>query len=60
MKETIQKLNKQLDEAAKKTHSIREAIESLQRVCEHDWVDAGHDSHHYYSECSICGKRSRD
>ena len=33
----------------------RDAISALQAVCEHEFVSAGHDSHHSYEKCKYCG-----
>jgi len=32
------------------------ALESLQGVCDHDWVTDGHDHNFSYERCRTCGK----
>ncbi len=34
---------------------VRNAIAILQRLCDHDFEPAGHDSHHDYQRCKRCG-----
>lgn len=55
MKETISALRQQVEslEAAVKAH--REALYALQKICPHEWVDDGHDSHYNWEKCTICG-----
>lgn len=38
---------------------IDDAIERIQRECEHDMVNCGHDSHYDYYRCRKCGFEDR-
>jgi len=39
--------------------TIDNAIEALRKVCKHDWVSDGHDSHYKYEVCKICGESAK-
>jgi hypothetical protein len=39
--------------------AIDNAINALQKVCKHDWIPDGHDSHHEYEVCKICGETAK-
>lgn len=56
MKATLSKLRERLEEGTTEMTKLRKAIEAMQNVCEHDWVDNGRDSHKDHYVCTICGK----
>lgn len=60
MKLDINELSKKRDKLLKEADKLDRAIKALQDVCEHDWVDDGHDSHHNYGKCKICGRVEQD
>jgi hypothetical protein len=33
---------------------IDKALASLRKLCDHDWIDDGYDSHKKHYKCSIC------
>ena len=33
---------------------IDTALKSLRKLCDHNWIDDGHDSHKDHYKCSIC------
>ena len=39
---------------------ISKYVTEKQKKCSHKWIEVGHDSHHTYYECPICGKEERD
>lgn len=48
---------KKLEEELKK---VRAALTVLQDLCPHgDYADSGHDSHHNYRTCTLCGREER-
>jgi len=59
----IEKLTKEEDELSKEVDKINKMIEMYQGGCEHtdpdptNWEYAGHNSHHSYYQCQMCGKR---
>lgn len=57
MRETIKKLNNELMHLDQQAEKRRKAIRALQDVCEHEWASDGHDSHHSYKTCLVCGLR---
>lgn len=59
MRETIKKLNDELVHHDQEAEKRRKAIRALQDVCEHEWVDDGHDSHNNYKRCTKCGFRTQ-
>jgi predicted nucleic acid-binding Zn-ribbon protein len=54
---------KELEEKRKalqeKIKDIERAIKSLRALCEHEWKNAGSDSHHDYEVCQKCGESRR-
>ena len=54
------KLYQKEKELSEQLAKVRKAIQSLQVICDHKWIDDGHDSHHNYEKCTICSKRQRD
>lgn len=37
----------------------KQKIKEIQDKCSHNWMNYGHDSHHDYYICTICGKEDR-
>jgi hypothetical protein len=55
IKSVIKKFNTEKSELLNRVRHIDEFIESYRKICTHDMVDDGHDSHKDYYVCSICG-----
>jgi len=53
--ESIEKLYMQLEAYHDKAFKVRKAIEAMQELCEHEYIDNGHDSHKDHYCCAICG-----
>lgn len=51
----IKTLRVELEKSEARTVALRKGLEALQLVCAHDWEDSGHDSHHSYQRCKVCG-----
>jgi hypothetical protein len=52
-------LVKAVKAAEEKTAKLRVALKAVQEVCEHQWFDDGHDSHHSYQRCAKCDVTER-
>ena len=59
MQDTIEKLRREAIYHRNEADKREKAIKSLQAVCGHSWQSDGHDSHHDYKKCTICGKREQ-
>ena len=62
MEKVIKDLEKEKEDLRKRISDIDEFIKSFQKVCKHKKDDGtstleydGHDSHHDYYKCTICG-----
>lgn len=53
--EQVKLLNEERDMLIERLRAVNRAIDALRYLCEHDWSDAGHDSHHSYQKCKVCG-----
>ena len=65
MKETILKLEKELEQLNNRRKVIDDAISALQKTCSHTdekgkstYVYDSHDSHKTYYKCTICNKEN--
>jgi hypothetical protein len=56
MNPAIEYLFVEQEAALKRLKHIRAGIESLQFLCLHEWEPNGHDSHHNWEKCKLCGK----
>lgn len=36
--------------------AVKQGLRVLRELCEHDFVENGHDSHHRFMKCKVCGK----
>ena len=54
MKETIKKLQAQLDQIDQRKKDLQRAIDSLQKLCDHKFEPAGH-THKTHEKCTECG-----
>ena len=54
MKIRIEQLNNELSQIDKRKKALQEAIEALQKVCNHKFEPSGH-SHKKHEKCSECG-----
>jgi len=52
--EYIKSLKIKREKLQKQYQACIQKIKKLQKICKHDWVDDGHDSHHFYVKCNIC------
>ena len=52
--EIIKKLVKERAKLTNRIQKIATAIKALQDICEHDYVEDGHDSHKDHYICKIC------
>lgn len=59
IKTIVQRLSAQAAQHQIEAEKCEDAIRALQAVCDHEGtlVDDGHDSHHSYKKCTVCGKR---
>lgn len=55
MKEVIENLEAEKAELKERIGNIEEAIKAIRKICKHENEDYGHDSHHSYVKCKICG-----
>lgn len=55
MKDYINKLLKERVEHQQRIKHIDEAIESIQRLCPHNYEEIGHDHNYKYFKCTECG-----
>jgi len=44
------------EEAQRTATEMRAALELVQRLCEHEYVEQGHDHNYVYYKCNYCGK----
>jgi hypothetical protein len=56
MKNNIKQLLEKQQSAQKTANNYREAIEALQKVCEHSWNYQGHGHNDSLYICNICNK----
>jgi len=58
--EKLKELYTNLFHLNKEVSKIEKAIKALQEICNHKFIDNGHDSHYSYSICIFCGYERRD
>lgn len=56
---SVKELVKESEQLKERQQTLGLLIESYQKICEHFWVDAGHDSHYYYQKCKYCTLRRK-
>lgn len=54
MKNLIEQLNDELSKIDKRKKDLQQAIEALQKICNHKFEPAGH-SHKKHEKCTECG-----
>lgn len=55
-KKLFRDLEQELQELNLKITSLKNTLTGLRSVCDHEWECDGHDSHHDWEKCSICGE----
>ncbi len=67
MKKIIEDLTSERKQLQERIETIDNAINAFRKVCLHKnangvstFVEDGHDSHHNYYRCSICGEIDKD
>jgi len=55
-KESVEPLHEERKKLHEKLAKVNKAIKALQDLCDHDFVEDGHDSHKTHYKCSICSK----
>lgn len=53
-KEMVEPLLKVRKELSVKLNNVDDAIRSLQAICDHDYINDGHDSHKDHYKCKNC------
>lgn len=59
IKAVVDNLNIQYERHMSEIKCIVSAVESLQDVCDHEFVYDWHDSHYSYESCKFCGKERK-
>lgn len=60
IKETCKSILAKIKKLESELEKQSEALAALREICEHDYEYDGHDSHHNYEKCRICGKVESD
>ena len=55
----IKDLMKVRDNLMDKVHKIDAVVDAYRAICDHNFVDAFHDSHYSYVKCTICGETQK-
>lgn len=55
----MKELDKEISTKAKELELLKQTRLGLQKLCSHDWVGDGHDSHHDWQKCRICGETEK-
>lgn len=55
--ETIARLEQERGHHEREMRKREDAIRALRACCAHEWEPDGHDSHHDYRKCRVCGLR---
>ena len=53
------RIEQEKEQLQKRLRHLKDLIEAYQKVCDHEWEDDGHDSHHNYIRCKSCHLRDR-
>lgn len=56
---SIQEIKKERDLTAARLVKLDAAIKAFQEVCNHEWEPNGHDSHHNWEKCKLCGREDK-
>jgi hypothetical protein len=56
----VSTLEKRIKEARRQEAQMLATLKVIQDLCDHDYVEEGHDHNYVYYRCSICGKRIRE
>lgn len=52
----VQKLETEKADLQERIKKIDHAVAAIQAVCEHEFIEIGHDSHYRYFTCQLCNK----
>lgn len=55
-----EELTRKIVAAEEFVYEIGGRIQEIRKNCQHNWVYVGHDSHHDFYNCTICGETLKD
>jgi hypothetical protein len=59
-KKMMDDLFEQRNKISEDLKKVNDVIESLRKVCDHEWKYDGHDSHHDWYKCVVCDESDKD